>query len=140
MIDIFIALLCMWVLTCHHFLSLYAIFPSKFCPILTKDFHCLNSDNLRKRNPSLFEVRGFWWLIKYNRLSKWSEKDNILWYCCYSFKLLISISFSFTTSTHHTTPQHKFLFPVPFLIFLFVYKECKIALEYLDCKITVLYP
>ena len=50
-IDIFIALLCMCVLTCH-FLSFYAIFALKFCPILTKDFHCLNSNNLRKRNLS----------------------------------------------------------------------------------------
>ena len=29
-----------------------AIFALKFCPILTKDFNCLNSDNLRKQNPS----------------------------------------------------------------------------------------
>ena len=38
-------------LTCH-FLSFYAIFALKFYPILTKDFICLNSNNLRKRNPS----------------------------------------------------------------------------------------
>ena len=50
-IDIFIALLFMCVLTCH-FLSFYAIFALKFCPILTKDFHCLISNNLRKQNLS----------------------------------------------------------------------------------------
>ena len=29
-----------------------AVFPLKFCPFLTKDFHCLKSDNLRIQNPS----------------------------------------------------------------------------------------
>ena len=62
MIDIFIALYVCNVLTCH-FLSFYAIFASKFRPILTKDFHCLNSDNLRKRNLS-FE--GLFWVNKNN--------------------------------------------------------------------------
>ena len=63
MIDIFIALLCMQALICH-FLSFYAIFALKFRPILTKDFHCLNSDNLRKWNLSI-QMRGFLWLFPY---------------------------------------------------------------------------
>ena len=46
-IDIFIALLCKF-----HFLSFYAIFALKFRPILIKDFHYLNTDNLRKQNLS----------------------------------------------------------------------------------------
>ena len=38
-------------MTCH-FYSFNAIFVLKFCPIITKDFHCFSSNNLRKRNLS----------------------------------------------------------------------------------------
>ena len=51
MIDIFLALWCMQVLTCHSLLF-NAIVALKFHLILSKDFNCLNSDNLRKQNPS----------------------------------------------------------------------------------------
>ena len=56
----------MYVLTCH-FLSFYAIFALKFCLILTKDFNCLNFDNLKKQNLSIegFSLTdyGSLWLI-----------------------------------------------------------------------------
>ena len=34
-------------------LLFYAIIASKFRPILKKDYHCLNCDNLSKHNPHL---------------------------------------------------------------------------------------
>ena len=41
-------------------LFVVVFFALKFCQILTKDFFCLNSDKLRKPNPSFegFSVTG----------------------------------------------------------------------------------
>ena len=61
MIDIFIAIdHSAFKYASFSVLFVVVFFALKFCQILTKDFFCLNSDKLRKPNPSFegFSVTG----------------------------------------------------------------------------------
>ena len=76
-----------------------AIFALKFRPILTKDFICLNSDNLRKQNPSFEGLKHSRKNTRKRVFDHWSRVVLQTTQCFFHI-------FSFHTSTFRSSVYH----------------------------------